>query len=161
MKKQLSTLIATAAAVIPAIALMACASAGSGRSEGPTAPVDVVVKNNLLLPTDITVYAQTVDGSRSLLGSVHPHDSATFSFKPSTFSQQYRLLAIRSGRSTIRSELFSVNSTNTGRITWTMIPNIIGFQGQNPDTSTATGSSSSRASLQQGSRSLTTAELSP
>lgn len=137
MKKQLSSLIAGAVVAIPAIVLMACASVGSGRSEGPTNPVDVVVKNNLLMPTDITIYAISVDGSRTLLGSVHPLDSATFSFKPSAFSQQYRLLAIRSGRRSIRSEVFSVTSTNTGRITWTMIPNIIGFQGATPDTTTA------------------------
>ncbi|MEO7218333.1 MAG: hypothetical protein ABI026_09075 [Gemmatimonadaceae bacterium] len=142
MKKQLSSLIAGAVVVIPAIVLMACASAGSGRSEGPTNPVDVVVKNNLLMPTDITIYAISVDGSRTLLGSVHPLDSATFSFKPSAFSQQYRLLAIRSGRRSIRSEVFSVTSTNTGRITWTMIPNIIGFQGATPDTTAASDTSS-------------------
>jgi hypothetical protein len=122
------------AALIPAIALAACASAGSGRTEGATVPVDVVVKNNLLLPTDLTIYAISSDGHRTLLGSVHPQDSATFSFKPVSFSEQYRLLAIRSGRRSIRSEPFSIVSTNTGRITWTMIPNIIGFQGSEPDT---------------------------
>jgi hypothetical protein len=125
-------------ALIPAIMLAACASAGSGRTEGATVPVDVVVKNNLLLPTDLTIYAVSSDGHRTLLGSVHPQDSATFSFKPVAFSEQYRLLAIRSGRRSIRSEPFSVVSTNTGRITWTMIPNIIGFQGSEPDTAAGT-----------------------
>lgn len=146
MKKQIAFLSA-AAAVIPAMVLLACASAGSGKSEGSTVPVDVVVKNNLLVPTDLTIYAVTVDGSRVLLGSVHPQDSATFSFKPSAFSQQYHLLALRSGRSSIRSEVFSVNSSNTGRITWTMIPNIIGFQGATPDSAGGNNTNSASAAV--------------
>jgi hypothetical protein len=147
MKKPLAILSAAARFVVPAIAMLACASAGGGRTEGATVPIDIVVKNNLQLPTDLTVYAVSTEGHRTLLGSVHPQDSATFSFKPVSFSQQYRLLAIRSGRRSIRSEVFSVVSTNTGGITWTMVPNIIGFQGAAPDTAASSDTTDTSAAI--------------
>lgn len=127
---------ALAAAIVGLVA--GCASAGSGRTEGPTVPVEVVVNNNLLLPTDITVYAVTESGHRTLLGSVPPQATRSFTFKPVSFSELYRLMATRALRRDVRSQVFSVVSDMTGRITWTMVPNIIGFEGPPADTSATT-----------------------
>jgi hypothetical protein len=123
-----------AAFLISAIALSACASASTGRSEGPTIPVDLVVRNNLLASTDLTIYAVTWDGHRTLLGSVPPTETRTFTFKPVSFSERYRLLATRIRGRDVRSETFTVGTDMTGKITWTMIPNLISLQGADPDT---------------------------
>ena len=133
-----SSLRTTAALCVIAVSVLnpaACASATGGRTEGPTNPVDLVVNNNLLRPTDLTIYAVTWDGHRSLLGSVPPREIRTFSFKPVSFTEQYRLLATRITGRDIRSQVFSVGSDMTGQITWTMIPNIVGFKGVDPDSS--------------------------
>ncbi len=115
--------------------LSGCASTSGGRTEGPTVPIDLVVQNNLLRPTDLTIYAVTWDGHRTLLGSVPPRTTRTFSFKPVSFAERYRILATRITGRDIRSQVFTVGSDMTGQITWTMIPNIVGFKGTDPDTS--------------------------
>ena len=119
---------ATALIAAAAIALLAaCASAGS-RSSGPTPPVQLVIKNNLGLPTDLTVYAVTRGGFRTLIGDVPPAATRSFTFKPVSFSERYQLLAYRPLKRPIRSEHFSVGDDLTGTIVWTLVPNIVGFE---------------------------------
>lgn len=105
-----------------------------GRSEGPTLLIDVQVNNNLRLPADLTVYAVSRVGNRALLGDVPPNRATTLKFKPATFSEPYRLLATRAGDRDIISQTFIVGSDMTGGIVWTLIPNIVGFVGTDPDT---------------------------
>lgn len=135
------------AAAASAIALAACASAGGGRTEGPTIPIELEVKNNLALPTDLTIYAVTRSGNRTLLGSVPPRATRTFTFKPVSFSEQYRLVAARALGRDVRSEAFSVVSDMIGRIVWTMVPNILGFERTDEDTSGAPPLSNRRLDL--------------
>jgi hypothetical protein len=115
------------AALIPAVAVAGCASV-RGRTTGPTVPIDVEVRNNLLLPTDLTVYAVDRAGSRTLLGGVPPNTTTVLRFKPLSFSEPYRLIARRALGRDIRSQSFSVLSDMTGRIIWTLVPNIVGFE---------------------------------
>jgi hypothetical protein len=123
----LRTAALASAAILSAAILVSCASAG-GRTEGPTVPVDVVVNNNLTIPADLTVYAVTRGGNRTLLGGVLPQKTATFTFKPVSFSEPYRLLATRARGRDIRSQMFTVISDMTGKIIWTLVPNIVGFE---------------------------------
>ncbi len=121
--------------LITAVCLAGCASMG-GRSEGPTLPIDVQVNNNLRLPADLTVYAVSHGGNRALLGDVPPNGTATLKFKPVAFSEPYRLLATRARGRDIMSQTFIVGSDMTGGIVWTLIPNVVGFLGTDPDTTT-------------------------
>ena len=131
------------AALIPAVAVAGCASV-RGRTTGPTIPVDVEVRNNLHLPTDLTIYAVDRAGNRMLLGSVPPNATGVLRFKPVSFSEPYRLVAKRALARDIRSQSFSVLSDMTGRIIWTLVPNIVGFEDIDVDSArTDTGPSSS------------------
>ena len=116
-----------ATALVAVIGLAGCASL-RGRTEGPTVPVAVEVQNNLPLPTDLTVYAVTRSGARTLLGDVPPASTRSFTFKPLSFSEPYRLLATRPLRRAITSQVFTVGSDMTGRVIWTLSPNIVGFE---------------------------------
>ncbi|MEO6777905.1 MAG: hypothetical protein ABI194_00490 [Gemmatimonadaceae bacterium] len=109
------------------VSLAACASAG-GRTEGVPIPIQLQVINNLRLPTDLTVYAVTRAGNRTLLGGVHPGATTNLTFTPVSFSEPYRLLATTANGRSIRSQSFSVVSDMTGAIVWTLVPNIVGFE---------------------------------
>ena len=126
----------TAASIAAMLGLAGCASL-RGRTEGPTVPVAVDVQNNLALPTDLTVYAVTRSGARTLLGSVPPASTKTFTFKPVSFSEPYRFLATRPLRRAIASQVFTVGSDMTGRIIWTLSPNIVGFEEVDTDSTAA------------------------
>jgi hypothetical protein len=125
------------AAVAATAGLVGCASAGGGRSSGPPNPVQLEIRNNLALPSDLTVYAVTRGGSRTLLGDVPPATTRTFTFKPVSFSERYHLEGIRQLKRPVRSQYFSVGDDMTGRIVWTIVPNIVGFEEIDTD-STAT-----------------------
>jgi hypothetical protein len=122
-----------AAATLLTTLLAACASAG-GRTEGPTLAIDLQVNNNLVIPTDLSVYAIRQGGARALVGNVPPGASRTFKFKPVAFSEPYRLIAIRPNGRMIRSQTFTVGSDMTGAINWTLVPNIVGFENFESDT---------------------------
>ncbi len=124
------------AAALAVVGVAGCASL-PGRTEGPTVPITVEVRNNLALPTDLTVYAVTRSGARTLLGSVPPASTKSFTFKPVSFSEPYRLLATRALRRAIASQVFTVGSDMTGRIVWTMSPNIVGFEQVDTDSTAA------------------------
>ena len=121
--------------IAAAVVIPGCASI-HGRTEGPTLPIDLEIHNNLLLPTDLTIYAVTEARTRTLLGSVPPASTRTLRFKPVTFTERYRLVAKRAGARDIVSEPFSVGSDMTGAIVWTLVPNIIGFENVDTDSTT-------------------------
>ena len=132
-----------AIALAAVVAVAGCASL-RGRTEGPTVPVIVQVQNNLPLPTDLTIYTVTRSGARTLLGSVPPAATRSFTFKPVSFSEPYRLLATRPLRRAIMSEVFTVGSDMTGRIIWTMSPNIIGFEDVDTDSAASPDTAGTR-----------------
>ncbi len=115
--------------------IAACATPG-GRTSGATLPIDVQVNNNLRLPADLSVYAVSQGGHRTLLGDVPPATNRTLRFKPVAFSEPYRLLAIQPNGRQIVSQSFIVGSDMTGGIIWTLTPNIVGFEGVDPDSAT-------------------------
>lgn len=117
-------------------ALSACATL-RGRTEGPTVPIDLEIQNNLNLPSDLTIYAVSRSGARTLIGSVPPATTTSFRFKPVSFSEPYRLLANRALARPIRSQVFTVGSDMTGRIIWMLSPNIIGFEDVESDSTAA------------------------
>jgi hypothetical protein len=127
---------ALAATLATALGAAAGCATVRGRTTGPTVPVDVEVRNNLPLPTDITVYAVNEIGNRTLLGGVPPNKTVTLRFKPASFTEPYRLLARRALGRDIRSQSFSVLSDMTGRIIWTLVPNIVGFEDVDTDSTT-------------------------
>ena len=143
MSKRATFRAGTLAAAAVAAMVLACASAGGGRSSGPTLPVQLEVRNNLGLPTDLSVYAITRGGSRTMLGDVPPATTRTFTFKPVSFSERYYLVAYRPLKRAIRSASFSVGDDMAGRIIWTLVPNIVGFEELDTD-STGTDSSGNR-----------------
>ena len=123
-----------------AATLLGCASAAGRTPQARPHPVDVEVRNNLLLPTDLTVYVLRDYGAgRTLLGSVSPGRTQTLRFTPVTYTEVYRLYANPTGGRPIRSQPFTIGSDMTGRIVWTLVPNIVGFE----DVSDSTTSDSS------------------
>jgi hypothetical protein len=115
------------ATIASAFILAGCASA-RGRTEGPTVPIDVQVNNNLHFPGDITVYVVSSGGNRTLLGGAPPGTTRNFTFKPVSFSEPYYFLATRARGRDIRSATFTVRSDLTGRIDWSLAPNVVGFE---------------------------------
>lgn len=127
----------TFSAAVATAALAGCASARGGRSSGPPNPVQLEVRNNLALPSDLSVYAVAQGHSRTILGDVPPATTRTFTFKPVSYSERYYLLAIRQLKRPIRSQWFSVGDDMTGSIVWTLVPNIVGFEEIDTDSTTA------------------------
>ena len=132
------TAVGMAAVAVAVAATTACTPANVQRPEGKPVPVQLVVNNNLLRPTDLTIYTVDWDGQRRLLGSVPPRTIRDFSFTPVSYSEQYRFLATRITGRDIRSQVFTIGSEMTGQITWTMIPNLVAFRGTDPDTTSTT-----------------------
>jgi len=127
-----------AAVAIAAAAGTACTPASVNRPEGKPVPVQLTVNNNLLRATDLTIYTVDWAGQRKLLGSVPPRTTRDFTFTPASYSEQYRFLATRITGRDIRSQVFSIGSEMTGQVTWSMIPNLVGFRGTDPDTTSTT-----------------------
>lgn len=70
--------------------------------------IAVQVRNTVVPPTSLTVYAVDASGSsRRLLGNVNPNGRATLSFNPAATVSSYRLMA----RTTGGQELFSTPFT--------------------------------------------------
>ena len=132
------TAVGMAVVAVAVAASTACTPTNMHSPAGKPVPVQLVVNNNLLRPTDLTIYTVDWDGQRRLLGSVPPRTIRDFSFTPISYTEQYRFLATRITGRDIRSQVFTIGSEMTGQITWTMIPNLVGFRGTDPDT-TGTG----------------------
>ncbi|MEO7042955.1 MAG: hypothetical protein ABI035_11895 [Gemmatimonadaceae bacterium] len=132
------TVVGMAAVAVAGALTTACAPANVHGPQGKPVPVQLVVNNNLLRPTDLTIYTVDWDGQRQLLGSVPPRTTRDFSFTPVSYSEQYRFLATRITGRDIRSQVFTIGSEMTGQINWTMLPNLVGFRGTDPDTTGTT-----------------------
>jgi hypothetical protein len=107
-----------------------CASGGKGSSrdnDEVTHDVAIEVNNNLTIPTVITVYLLAQQGARTPLGDVPGAQTRTFTFRPFSYGQSYRLLAERQLANPIRSQSFNVGGPEIGTISWALIPNIVSF----------------------------------
>lgn len=127
-KSQRITTLSFALAITASITLASCTSARGRANSVPPHPVDVEINNNLSLPTDLTVYLAGQDEGRRILGSVPPGKTKTLQFTPSSYSEPYRLIATRALHRDVVSQPFTIGSGMTGRLIWTLVPNIIGFE---------------------------------
>lgn len=121
-----------------ALAISACIPRRGARNAQPIRPIEVEIVNNLPLPTALTIYSETSNGARAILGNVLPAKTATLTFTPVAYYEPYQLIATRPQRGNIVSQSFTVGSAMTGRIVWTLVPNIIGFQDMDQPDSAAT-----------------------
>ena len=110
----------------------ACASLGRN-DEPPPKPIQIEVKNNLTYPSELTVYIVS-SGIRQMLGFMGPSETKTFTFTPISYAQTYRLVGQLPLSRYIRSQPFTVGSEMTGMISWTLVPNIVGFWELQADT---------------------------
>jgi hypothetical protein len=119
-----------AVAALVATAAVGCASGGKRSPKDDQAvnhDVAIEVNNNLTLPTVITVYLVAQQGARTPLGDVPGAQTRTFTFRPYSYSDSYRLLAVRQLANSIRSQSFNVGGPEIGTISWALIPNIVSF----------------------------------
>lgn len=126
LSKTFSRASLTAAIVICAC-ISACTPNRGGRNVRPVKAVAVEIQNNLSLPTALTIYATNGYAGRVLLGNAASAGTTTLAFTPAAYSETYRLVATRPLGRNIVSQPFTVGSEMTGRIVWTLVPNIIGF----------------------------------
>ena len=118
-----------------ALALLAggCAPAASaGGSGSPSAQeeadamnrIEVQVRNTVVPPTSITVYAvDSGGGARRILGSVSPNGRSTLHFNPAVSVSTYRLMARTTGGQELFSTPFSAGVGQT--IIWDVQINAI------------------------------------
>jgi hypothetical protein len=127
-----------AVAMALGIALVtACASAHGAahakrNNEDVPHDINIEVQNDLPVPTMLTVYVVEGGGGgiRRSLGVVPGDEVQTFTFRPLSFSQPYRLLAYQQLSRPIYSPMFTVGSSATGTVIWSMYNGIISFRQQ-------------------------------
>ncbi len=114
---------------------LGCSGSGMRTPEPMPGAIQVQIKNNLRLPTEMTVFVQSA-GYRQLLGSVGPSETKTFQYKPRSYTETYRLVADIPLSSPIVSQAFTIATEKTGVITWTLVPTIIGIYEAKTETDT-------------------------
>lgn len=107
-----------AAGLMLAAAVAGCATTGAG-AEGETV---LIVENNLLPPTSLTVRAIPDSGTRLLVGLVDPGETARLRFRAG-MSGQYRFVAEAGGGQSVVSNPISVVRGDTLR--WDIRSNIV------------------------------------
>lgn len=115
--------LAIGASAVSISTMTACATGGMTTTH--LHEMNVQVKNNLNVPTALTIYAVNASGSRRL-GDVPANDSLLLKWVPPDASGSYRLVAERQSERPIRSQPFSVGQ-NLGTITWILVPNVLAF----------------------------------
>ncbi len=107
------------------VSLSACASGGMGG--GGEGSVAVEVRNNLIPPTSLSVYAVPDIGSRQLVGVVQPGATRTLRFNPLGSGGQYQFMAeTTEGRDIVSNPLtISIGAT----ITWDVNANLATVSG--------------------------------
>jgi hypothetical protein len=97
---------------------------GSGKFEEAT----VVVENNLITSSSVTVYLFTALGARTLLGSVPPGSTRSLRYRAPEISGRYRLVARidREAGTETNSPGFALSSGET--LWWDLRRNTVVFQ---------------------------------
>ncbi|HEU0078138.1 MAG TPA: hypothetical protein VFQ76_10845 [Longimicrobiaceae bacterium] len=106
------------ALALPAAACAPAATAGgspSAQAEANAANrVAVQVRNTVVPPTALTVYAvDSGGGTRRILGNVSPNGRATLSFNPAASVSMYRLMARTTGGQELLSTPFTARVGQT------------------------------------------------
>jgi hypothetical protein len=102
---------ATASTEAPAGGVESEANAGVGEQ------VAVQVENDLIPPTQVTVFAVS-EASRQILGNVNPSARASFSFDLIGASRQYRMLARTTSGAEVVSNPFTITGPST--VSWSL-----------------------------------------
>lgn len=98
--------------------LASCASGGrpTRREEAV-----VLVRNNLPLPTQLTVYVVSTLGERQMLGNVIPRETGQLRFRAPSISGQYRFVAIADGGRELVSQPVALNGGDM--VEWNLLQN--------------------------------------
>jgi hypothetical protein len=107
----------------------ACASGGGARRTSDEAPhdVNVEVQNDLPMPSVVTAYVVEGLGLRRYLGEVAGGETRTFTFRPTSYGQDYRLVAYRQLERPISSVPFIISSAVTGTVVWSIFNGTVQF----------------------------------
>lgn len=110
-------------AVLPLLA--ACAAGGTRSGGAPSEPEAVVeVHNNLLPRSSVTVRAISAAGTRTLLGSVSPGQTAVLRYEQPAFQGRYQFVAEADGGGpTVRSPGMVLR--DGVRLVWTLQTNTL------------------------------------
>lgn len=109
--------------IVASFGASACASGGTGSggdTEAPTSgdQVRIMVDNDMIPASNITVYIVPESGGRRRLGTIAGSQRSTFRYQPVTRTLQYTLLAEVVGENDRRSETF--NLVNVSGIEWAL-----------------------------------------
>ena len=104
--------------VLVAVGVAACASTSAG-GEGSTT---LVVNNDLIPPSVLTIYAVPETGIRTRVGTVASSETVSLNFNPSGAGLQYRFLAETVGGNDIVSN--PVTFSRGATIRWDLSANI-------------------------------------
>lgn len=99
---------------IAVLATSACATAGSGGSNGDR--VSVTVENTATPPSTLTVWMEKDNGMRQRLGTVTPNDRGNFSYNVPGVGQ-YRFVATTRTGGDMGSQYFTI-SEGSSSVSW-------------------------------------------
>lgn len=110
------------------VLLLAAASGCATAGQGGSAPIALVINNNLIPPTSLTVHlVSSRGGSRQLLGSVSSGERRTLSYRGPTPIGEYRLVAQAPGRGVVASQPFIL--ADAAGLVWELAQNVIRYEG--------------------------------
>jgi hypothetical protein len=108
--------------VLLLLGLGACASAGGSGDGGAEESTTLVVDNNVVTPSTLTVYAVPEVGTRTFVSTVTPGARATLRFDPVGTLGRYRFVAETAGGSEVVSNPVSFSPGAT--IRWNLSANL-------------------------------------
>jgi hypothetical protein len=118
-----AVLVTAAGACAPAAGTGPGAS-GTPSTADPEGQVQVEVRNTVVPPTQLTVYAVESPGTqRRMLGSVSANSTGTFSFRPVSGAGNYRIVARTLGGRELASTPFTVGLGQT--VVWDVQTNAV------------------------------------
>jgi ABC-type molybdate transport system permease subunit len=102
-------------ALAAALPLGGCARARGGRRAAR--PIAVHVRNDVIPPSELSVYLVSESGGRQFLGSVPPSQTRTLMFRQAAILERYQLIAEPPLARAIRSQPFMVDR-NVAGVSW-------------------------------------------
>ena len=111
-------------AAVAALAIVVACATGREATEGALEPVQIVVENDLDVPSSVSVSIFTEGGMEVNLGSVEPGEERTFTYDRATMvGKDHRLVATTTGGAEIVSRDFHLQGGETLR--WSLDENTL------------------------------------
>lgn len=107
--------------LILCLALPLLASCASGGRPTRREEAVLLVRNNLQLPTQLTVYVVSTLGERQMLGNVVPRETGQLRFRAPSISGQYRFVAVADGGRELVSQPIALNGGDM--VEWNLLQN--------------------------------------